>query len=293
VQQQKLRDLLTNGRNFLEKAGIITYILDAELLLMQAAEINTREDFLLKLNENISERVSLKYKSLIERRLSYEPLAQIIGNKEFWSLPFMVNSHVLTPRPETEHIIEQVLLFFPDRKQKLRLLDMGTGSGCIIISLLTEYPNASGIGVDISPNALAVAAQNAKQLGVGDRITWLESDWFENIQQEKFDIILSNPPYLELSEWQNLPIYSGIKGFEPEFALTDGKDGLDAYKILAASLPAYLANDGKAFLEFGKGQEKQLLSIFSTLDTKLIKDLAGIYRVIVLASKNSIALNVA
>jgi release factor glutamine methyltransferase len=286
VQQKKLRDLLLYGRSLLNNAGIVTSALDAELLLMQAAEINTREDFLLKLSKNTSDQVFAKYKALIERRLSYEPLAQIIGSKEFWSLSFKVNSHVLTPRPETEHIVEQVLLAFPDRKKKLRLLDMGTGSGCIIISLLNEYPNAHGVGVDISPNALAVAAQNAKQLGVGERVTWLESDWFKSIPQEKFDVIVANPPYLKLTEWQNLPSSSGIKGFEPEFALTDGKDGLDAYRILASSMTAYLANDGKAFLEFGKGQEEQLLNIFQSFNAKLIKDLAGIYRVIALSKKN-------
>jgi release factor glutamine methyltransferase len=164
---------------------------------------------------------------LVERRLSHEPVAQILGTKDFWKHTFMVTRDVLTPRADSETMIEELLRLRTDTAAPLRILDLGTGSGCLLLSTLDEYPNASGVGVDASEAALAVAAQNVAALGLGTRASLQCSNWCSNLDG-KFDVVLSNPPYIPRAEIATLD--TDVQGFEPHSALDGGADGLDCYR---------------------------------------------------------------
>ncbi|HJW41315.1 MAG TPA: peptide chain release factor N(5)-glutamine methyltransferase, partial [Rhizomicrobium sp.] len=167
------------------------------------------------------------FESLIARRAAREPLAYITGRKEFWSLDFAVGPGVLVPRPDTETLIEQLIRERPDRLVPLSILDLGTGSGCLLIAALREYPNARGVGVDRSPEALAWARHNLIALGVEDRATLIETDWPEEASPG-FDVVLANPPYIPTAEIETLE--PEVCRYEPRAALDGGPDGLDAYR---------------------------------------------------------------
>ncbi|MDE2460423.1 MAG: peptide chain release factor N(5)-glutamine methyltransferase [Gammaproteobacteria bacterium] len=189
------------------------------------------------------------FESLLARRLAREPLAYIVGHKEFWSLDFAVGPGALVPRPETETLIEQALSAFPDRTAPLRILDLGTGSGCLLVTALTLYPKARGVGVDISGQALAWARENAGRHGVGDRVAFLLGGW--EAAEGQFDLVLSNPPYVAEAEMAGL---APELGYEPRNALAAGPEGLETYRALGPAIAALLAPQGRAFLEIGAGQ---------------------------------------
>ena len=175
------------------------------------------------------------------RRLRREPLAYILGRREFWSLSFRVDPHTLIPRPETETLVEAALARAAGR-HGLRLLDLGTGSGCMLLALLCELPDAWGVGVDIEEGALAVARANARLLGLDARATFVCGDWTEALTG-RYDIIVANPPYVSDDEWSQLDI--GVRDFEPALALRGGADGLTAYRRILPSLPGLLTPDGR------------------------------------------------
>ncbi len=229
------------------------------------------------------------FEAAILRRLSHEPVAAITGHKEFWSLDFAVGPGVLIPRPDTETLIEQALLLYPDRAAPLRIADLGTGSGAILVAALTEFPNATGVGFELSPSAHAYAVRNAAR-HVGDRAEIRLADWAEAAKEAKkrpFDLVFSNPPYIPAADIAVLQ--PDVRLHEPHAALDGGQDGLDAYRALARLLPGLLGPGGHALLEIGEGQGPAMEPLFVDLElVRISADLAGIPRCVVLKARKSL-----
>ena len=222
-----------------------------------------------------------KLEQLVQRRVKQEPLSKIIGRKEFWSLTFRVTEHTLDPRPDSETLIEAVLKAFSDHQKPYHIIDFGTGTGCLILSLLTEYPNAIGVGVDICPHALNVAKENANTLHLNHRCSFVQSCWAENIKGT-FDIIVSNPPYIE----PNAALPDSVKLYDPPLALFAENSGLRCYEELLGSIHPLCHKKTKIFLEIGQGQEHDVARIaekYGFLLEHTYPDLAGINRVLVVS----------
>lgn len=221
---------------------------------------------------------SAKFASLVTRRAAREPFAYIIGRREFWSLAFDVGPGVLIPRPDTETLIEQAIRYLPDRNAPLMLADLGAGSGALLVAALSEFPNASGIGFESSPDAFAYLncniARHVPERGEARLAAW-------NDARGPFDLVLSNPPYIPSSEIESLA--ADVSRYEPLVALDGGGDGLDAYRALAGLLPVILKPGGLAILEIGAGQENSVEPLFQGLEIlALAADLGGIPRALVL-----------
>jgi release factor glutamine methyltransferase len=211
---------------------------------------------------------------LLQRRLAHEPVAYIIGRKEFWSLDFEVGSGALIPRPETETLVEQALREAPDRNGDSRILDLGTGTGCLLIALLKEFSNATGVGIDSSKGALQWARKNRSRHRLESRCTLIEGTW--DAAEDGFDLILSNPPYIPSSDLAGLA--PDIRNYEPESALDGGADGLAAYRALAPALKRCLKPKGVALLEMGAGQGNMVEEIMGPTGLgirEIVPDLAG------------------
>ena len=243
------------GSDLLKKRNIQTHILDSELLLSKTLD-KSREEILVKLDQNINRGKFLVFKEYLQRRCHNEPVAYIIGEKEFWSEKFKVNKDTLIPRPETELMVEEILKKF--EKKKLSILDVGTGSGCIILSLLNNLKNSNGIGVDISKNAISIAKINASKLKMLDRVKFLNRS-IENLTSKKFDLIVSNPPYIKKNDIKHLT--DDIKRFEPRMALDGGNDGLDLIKKVIYKSKKILKINGMLALEIGNEQIKRVSKI--------------------------------
>lgn len=259
---------------------IETAKLDARILLQHAANI-TVETIYLQPELEINEEIAKLYFSLIDRRANNEPVAKIIGKKAFWENDFIVNQHTLDPRPDSEVIISATLELFLNKNANLKFLDLGTGSGCLILSLLQEYKNSSGIGSDISSEALKVTQQNIKNLSLEDRIILIQQNWADSII-EKFDLIISNPPYIPSEDIASLS--KDVRLYDPLLALDGGEDGLDPYRYLAKQIFNILKKDAYAILEFGYGQGLYIKQIFENagyIVHKILIDLAGIERAII------------
>jgi len=222
-----------------------------------------------------------RFEALVARRAAREPMAYILGVREFWSLPLFVGPGVLVPRPETETLVEAALEAFPDRRAPLRILDLGTGSGCLLLALLREYPNASGVGVDRSAEALALATLNARRHGLADRAQLVRGDWGRGLAGS-FELIVANPPYVASGELAELA--PEVARYEPRAALDGGADGLDAYRAILPDLPRLLAPAGVACLEIGAGQATALAALAEVAGFRVAvrPDLAGIPRCLVL-----------
>jgi release factor glutamine methyltransferase len=219
---------------------------------------------------------------LLERRAAREPTAYITGEREFWSLPFEVGRGALIPRPETETLVEEAERQFPERDRPLAVLDLGTGSGCLLIAFLSDYPNAVGTGVDISASALEWAHRNGERLGLSKRCTWLQGGW--TAAPASYDIIFSNPPYLAVDEEKGLA--PEIALYEPPGALFAGLDGLDAYRALGPVIADGLTPTGRAFLEIGAGQQEKVCEVLVTHGLEIMgitPDLSGIPRCVAVA----------
>ena len=217
---------------------------------------------------------------LVSRRLKHEPVSQIVGTKEFWKDTFFVTPDVLTPRADSETMVEELLRQRTDQSVGLRVLDLGTGSGCLMLSALREYPNATAVAADQSEAALAVAAQNAAALQLAARCTFVRSNWCSNVEG-KFDVVLSNPPYIPTLDIAGLDV--DVQGYEPHTALDGGADGLDCYRSIVSQITSHL-NDGALILfEVGMGQAEDVAQLGSahglTLST-IACDLAGIARIV-------------
>lgn len=223
-----------------------------------------------------------KVKSMLARRLNHEPLDKIIGYREFYKYRFKVSADVLTPRPDTEILLEQALSLVP-QNNPCSILDLGTGSGCILLSLLKERSQAKGVGVDKSAKALAIAKENAHMLEVENRVQFINRSWNDiDMGKEKFDIIVSNPPYIPSSEIETLE--PDVKNYDPRMALDGGKTGFDCYHEIAKITPQIMSDNAYILLEVGYNQAEAVAKIFQNANLKLIeiaKDLANINRCII------------
>ena len=270
------RDALRRGAEILRDAGIENPRLEARLLLAHALGI-TQTDLLAEPDAPSTSG----YNSLLARRAAREPLAFILGYREFWSLRFAVSPATLIPRADSETLIEAALAAFPDRAAVRQILDLGTGTGCLLLAALTEFSEAFGVGVDIAPQAAALAAANAAALGLSARAAFLAGDWAAAIER-RFDLVLCNPPYIPSADLPGL--MPEIARHEPARALDGGPDGLVTYRRILADLPRLLTPAGVAILELGFGQETSVpaLAVAAGFATTLRPDLAGIPRALIL-----------
>lgn len=261
-------------------AGIETARLDARVL---AAHVVGRDpSFVLTHPETaLSVADIAAVERLITRRAGHEPVSRILGEREFWSLTFKVTEATLTPRPETETLVEHAVARVRERGRQdaaLRVLDLGTGTGCLLLAVLSELPQSRGTGIDISPGAVAVAADNASALGLDGRARFQIGDWSAGLSGP-FDLILSNPPYIAATDRVALP--PEVSGFDPPGALFAGADGLDAYRAIAPEIARLLAPEGIAVIELGQGQEEDVIEVFrraGLVHDGTRADLAGIPR---------------
>ncbi|MDC2987166.1 peptide chain release factor N(5)-glutamine methyltransferase [Candidatus Pelagibacter bacterium] len=251
----KIFETIKLGSNLLRKSEISSHILDSEILLSNVLS-KTREKILVNLDQKINQKNILKFKKYIERRSKNEPIAYILEEKEFWSKKFIVNKDTLIPRPETELLVEKLVKLFMGKN--ISILDIGTGSGCIILSLLINLKKSVGLGVDVSKKAILIANKNAKRHELFNRVKFLNKS-FESIFSKKFDLIVSNPPYIETKNIKNLS--EDIKRFEPIIALDGGKDGLDLIKKVIYKSNRILKINGMLALEIGNEQIKKVSKI--------------------------------
>ncbi len=270
------RNTINKGSEILKKNFIETANIDAELLLSFSIK-QSREKILLNLEKKLDYYDVRKYFELIERRKKKEPISQIIGKKTFWKYDFYVNKDVLTPRKETEFLIEEILKLYKNYN-KIRVLDIGTGSGCIIISLMKEKIRWSGIAVDISELAIKVAKYNAKIQQVENRIKFIKSD-IDKFSSNKYDLIVSNPPYINKIRYNNLDL--GVKDYEPKKALYGGVDGLRVIEKVVKKSSILLKNNGFLIMEIGLMQYNKTFKILKENGfyvKKIVKDYQRINR---------------
>lgn len=275
------KDALRDAVKALQHAHIETASLDARLLLEHVLGI-THERLLSDDRLTLSHRQQVAYMDLLEKRTCRQPVSQLTGRREFWGLAFKVTEATLDPRPDSETLIEAVLAARRDKEAKLAMLDLGTGTGCLLLALLNEYKNARGIGVDIREDTLGVARDNAKELGLDVRASFMHSHWGRQVQGT-FDIIISNPPYIPTGAIATLP--PEVSRYEPKAALDGGGDGLACYRAIAAQLPQLLAKDALAVLEVGMGQHEKVGAIVAANGLRVAgtkEDLAGIPRCVMI-----------
>ncbi len=276
-----------HGRTFLREAGVHEWGLDAEVLLAAVLE-RERWWLLAHGNDQIYDHAINKYRELLGRRAAGEPVSQILGRREFWSLELEVDSSVLTPRPETELLVEKALEIGKRRGGRgLRILDLGTGSGAIAVALAKEFPDAVVVATDISLVALTVARRNARRHGVEGRVSLVVGWWLEPLSMRGgapgFDMVVTNPPYVSLGEWSGLA--REVKEWEPTTALLGGDDGLDPLREIVEHLDRVVSQDAWFLCEIGSAQGKKAVEIVASSplvrSVELFQDLAGCDRVVV------------
>jgi release factor glutamine methyltransferase len=271
-----------------ELAGIDSSTADARALLGAALRL-TRTQLLAQSDRILEAREIAAASALAARRLKREPVSRILGRKEFWSLGLDVSPDVLVPRPDTETVVEAALEFVVQgglRLEKLRILDIGTGSGALLLALLQELPNAFGVGADISAAALEVARGNAERVGLSARCSFVACNIADGLKG-RFDLIVSNPPYIARGAIASLD--PEVRDYDPRLALDGGTDGLDAYRAIAVAGPALLAPGGRLVVELGLGQADAVGTLFETagLAVRSIRDdLGGIPRALVASLRN-------
>ena len=263
-------------------AGIEDADVDARLLVGHALHLD-RARLIAQSDRILEAREINVISALAARRLKREPVSRILGQKEFWSIALAITPDVLVPRPETETVVEGALDFVVRgglRMERLRILDIGTGSGALLLALLRELPNATGIGTDISTGALKVARENAARCGVEGRCTFVVCD-IASVVEGPFDLLVSNPPYIAHDEITSLA--PEVKNYDPTVALDGGDDGLAAYRAIAADAKRLLAPGARMFVELGAGQEAAVRDLFTNVGLTAgtaRTDLAGIPRVL-------------
>ena len=276
--------MLRDAAVALAAAGIDNVRFEARLLLACAAGLSA-EQLIARGAEPAPAAVAQRLRELTARRVLREPMAYILGEREFWGLPFKVSPAVLVPRPDSETLIEAALALMPDRRWPWRILDLGLGSGCLLLTLLREYPAARGVGMELSEEARAVAQANAEALGVDARARLISGDWRQPDWQQRlggsFDLLVSNPPYIEAGAIERL--MPEVARFEPKLALDGGPDGLAAYRTIATAAPVLVTPGGRILVEAGEGQATEISRIFASTGFTIErpwKDLAGIDRVV-------------
>ncbi len=251
----KAIELINIGSNLLKEKNIKSHILDSEILLSKTLN-KSREKVLINLDQKIDKKKIYIFKKYIERRVNKEPIAYILEEKEFWSKKFKVNEKTLIPRPETELLVNKLLEIFFGKK--ILILDIGTGSGCIILSLLNELKNSRGVGIDVSKGAISVAKINGERLDLQNRVKFLNKNIL-SVKNKKFDLIVSNPPYIKKNDIRNLSV--DIRKYEPRIALDGGNDGLDLIKKVIYKSKDILKIKGTLALEIGNEQIKKVSKI--------------------------------
>ena len=274
-----IENTLNNAVKILNKFKIKNSILDSEILLSKVIN-RDRKYIFLNSKENLNQKYLKNFNNLIVRRKRGEPVAYLTNKKEFWKHSFYVDQNVLIPRPDTEIIVEEVLNELKNNDSK-KILDIGTGSGCIIISILKERKKCTGTGIDIEKKAIKLAKYNAKIQHIKNRIRFLNSD-IDNFYLHKYDLIISNPPYVKLHEINSLD--KDIKNFEPKVALNGGIDGYTKIRLIIKKSSNLIKKKGKFFLEVGFGQTREalkLLKLNGFYTNRVVKDLANINRCII------------
>ena len=269
-----LRDLLTLGQQKLKLAHIDTAGRDARLLAAAAMEISTAQ-VTLKALDYVSKQQQDHFESMIEQRRNFKPVSRILGKRQFWNRWFEISPDVLDPRGDSEVLVNLAL-----QQKADRILDLGTGSGILALTLLSEWPDALAVGVDICEKALLIAQRNAVQLEVSDRFQAQKSDWFEAISGQ-FDLIVSNPPYIGEDEIPHLD--PDVRLYDPMIALSPGRDALQAYQNIASDAIGYLKPGGRLLVEIGFRQGEAVREFFASNGLKeieIIQDLNGLDRVV-------------
>lgn len=273
---------LCRAGQHLRAAAIESPRLEARLLLAHALGCR-QEDLLRDPRATVPQAAADRFGALLRRRLDHAPVAHLLGCQEFWSMPFAVSPATLIPRADSETLVEAALDAFPDRASVRRVLDLGTGTGCLLLAALTEFPAATGLGLDRVPEAAALARGNAARLGLAGRADFAVGDWAASLNG-RFDLVLGNPPYIESG---SIPaLMPAVARHEPASALDGGPDGLTAYRAIAAALPGLLAPGGRAVLELGQGQQAAVAAIAVGRGLRVLTcraDLGGIPRALVLA----------
>ncbi|MFP4226520.1 MAG: peptide chain release factor N(5)-glutamine methyltransferase [Desulfobacterales bacterium] len=288
--QWTILDLIQWTTAYFKSHAIDSSRLTAELLLAHVLGIE-RIDLYARFDQPLTAEELAGFKQLIKRRLKREPVGYILGHKDFWDITVAVDPNVLIPRPETELLVEFALDLIPENTdaRKLRILDLGTGSGAVILSLAAARPGHLFYASDADPVGLAVARQNALSNQLADQVGFFAGSWFAPIHPDiKFDLIVSNPPYIPAAEISGLA--PEICNYEPLLALDGGADGLRAIRHIIETAPAYLSPEGRLLLEFGNGHAEKLQGLIETVEGiqlfKVIKDYSGYDRVVV-AGRNS------
>ena len=265
-----IQTLLNQASKTLKQLSNTSSKLDSEILLSKIIKKN-RQYLILNSNEELKKENIKSFDYLVKRRKKGEPIAYLINKKEFWKQNFYINQNVLIPRPDTETLVEETLKLF-NVNSKLNMLDIGTGSGCILISILKERRNFFGTGIDISKKAINVARFNAKMHQLSNRVKFYNSD-VDKFLIGKYDLVVSNPPYIKRQDLKYLEV--DVKGFEPKLALDGGKDGFSKITKVISKTSTLLKRNGRFILEIGFGQKKKILSILKQNNffiNKVVKD---------------------
>jgi release factor glutamine methyltransferase len=261
-----------------------TAALDARLLVAHALGI-AADDVIFQDEEPAGGVAMLRARNLAHRRAIGEPVARIVGEKEFYGLTLALSPETLVPRPDTETLVDAVLDIV-DHGSPVAILDLGTGSGAILLALLTQLPEAAGLGVDLSKGAVATAEANARRFGLSDRAVFAAGNWAAGIEQ-KFAVVVANPPYIATADIAGLPVE--VRAHDPHLALDGGSDGLDAVRAILSDLDRVLAEGGAAFIEIGFGQALAVNDLAAAKGFTAIfrRDLAGVERVVVISRQNA------
>ena len=275
-----LRDILKQTRHRFAAAGLATPDLDTRILVRHYLSLSDA-DLITGQGSATPEKLDLLEKAVI-RRLSGEPVSRILGYREFWGMNFKITPDTLDPRPDTERLVEMAVESMRNSPPR-QILDLGTGTGCILLALLKEFPDARGTGVDINPGAVDVSRENMENNGLSGRAAFLQGNWTESLLDsvESYDLIVSNPPYIPLGDIESLA--PEVRNHDPILALSGGGDGLDAYKIVVREIKKILSPAGRAFLEIGQNQHDDVQRLVEESGLRVIRiepDLSGILRVL-------------
>ncbi|MES2710844.1 MAG: peptide chain release factor N(5)-glutamine methyltransferase [Pseudomonadota bacterium] len=279
---------LCRAGQHLRAAAIATPRQEARMLLGAAMGV-APEELLRDPREVVGADAAARFAELLRRRLDGEPMAHLVGRRGFWTLDLAVSRASLIPRADSETLVEAALHALPDRARPLRVLDLGTGTGALLLAVLSEYPQAWGLGVDRVPEAAALARANASSTGLETRAAFLTGDWGTSLDS-RFDLVLCNPPYIESAAIGGL--MEEVARFEPASALDGGADGLDAYRVVLASLSGLLADEGIAILELGAGQGPAVIALAGAQGLAvgpIRSDLGGIPRALTLKKEFGVA----